>query len=101
MMEIQEVPHRTIGLRMQDPGNATIVFVVRHIETSLARATQAGATIATPGGKPVTLADNTRAIRIRDIDDRFIELRQWLFRRQPAPRRPAASWTCGFRCFWL
>ena len=44
--------------------------------TALARATQAKATVATPGGKPVTLADGARAILIRDIDGRFIELRQ-------------------------
>ncbi len=76
VMEIQQVPHQTIRLRMQDPGTATIVFMVRDIESALARATRAKATIATPGGQPVTLADGARAILIRDIDGRFIELRQ-------------------------
>ncbi len=76
MMEIQEVPHQTIRLRIQDPGTATIVFVVWDVETALARATAAKATIETPGGKPVTLADGTRAILIRDLDGRFLELRQ-------------------------
>lgn len=76
IMEIQEVPHQTIPLRIQDPGNATIVFIVRDVESALARAVQAKATIATPDGKPVALADGTRAILIRDIDGRFIELRQ-------------------------
>jgi catechol 2,3-dioxygenase-like lactoylglutathione lyase family enzyme len=76
LMEIQQVPHQTIPLRIQDPANATLVFIVRDAEAALARATQAKATIATPGGKPVTLADGARAILIRDIDGRFIELRQ-------------------------
>jgi len=76
LMEIQQVPHQTIALRIQDPGTATIVFFVRDVETALARATQAKATVATPGGKPVTIADGARAILIRDIDGRFIELRQ-------------------------
>jgi catechol 2,3-dioxygenase-like lactoylglutathione lyase family enzyme len=76
LMEIQDVPHQTIPLRIQDPGTATVVFIVRDVESALARAMQAKATIATPGGKPVTLADGTRAILIRDIDGRFIELRQ-------------------------
>ncbi len=49
MMEIQQVPHQTIPLRIQDPGNATLVFVVRDVDAALARATQAKATIATPG----------------------------------------------------
>ncbi|MGH9646683.1 MAG: VOC family protein, partial [Bryobacteraceae bacterium] len=57
LMEIQQVPHQTIPLRIQDPGNATIVFIVRDVDAALARAMQAEATVATPGGKPVALAD--------------------------------------------
>ena len=76
LMEIQQVPHQTIPLRIQDPGNAAVVFIVRDVDAALARATQAKGAVATPGGKPVTLADGARAILIRDIDGRFIELRQ-------------------------
>jgi len=76
LMEIQDVPHQTIPLRIQDPGTATVVFIVRDLDATLARAKQASATIATPGGKPVAYADGTRTILIRDIDRRFIELRQ-------------------------
>jgi len=76
LMEIQDVPHQTIPLRIQDPGTATVVFIVRDLDVTLARVKQANATIATPGGKPVALADGTRAILIRDVDRRFIELRQ-------------------------
>ena len=75
-MEIQDVEHKTIPLRVQDPGAATLVFVVRDIDATLARARQAGAAIATPGEKPVAVADGGRAILIRDVDGRFIELRQ-------------------------
>jgi len=76
LMEIQDVPNQTIPLRIQDPGTATVVFIVRDLEAMLARVKQANATIATPNGKPVAFADGTRAILIRDIDRRFIELRQ-------------------------
>jgi catechol 2,3-dioxygenase-like lactoylglutathione lyase family enzyme len=76
LMEIQNVPHQTINLRIQDPGNATLVLMVRDIDAALARATQAKATVDTPGGKPVNFADGTRAILIRDIDRRIIELLQ-------------------------
>ena len=76
LMEIQNVPHQTINLRMQDPGNATLVLMVRDLDAVLSRAMQAKATIETPGGKPVTFLDGTRSILIRDIDRRFIELRQ-------------------------
>jgi len=84
IMEIQQVPYQTIPLRMQDPGNAAIVFVVRNLESALARATQAKGKVETPGGKPVTLADGSRAILIRDIDGRFIELRQLAMATSPA-----------------
>jgi catechol 2,3-dioxygenase-like lactoylglutathione lyase family enzyme len=76
MMEIQDVPHQTIPLRIQDPGTAMIVFIVRDVDALLARAVQAKASVETPGGKPVTLADGGRAILIRDIDGRLIELRE-------------------------
>src|SRR6185295_9533995 len=76
LMEIQDVPHQTIPLRIQDPGAATIVFIVRDVDAALARATLAKAAVATPAGKPVTFPDGTRSILIRDLDGRFIELRQ-------------------------
>jgi len=76
LMEIQDVRHQTIPMRIQDPGTATVVFIVRDLEATLARVKQAKAEIVTPGGNPVALADGTRAILIRDIDRRFIELRQ-------------------------
>ena len=76
LMEIQDVEHKTIPLRIQDPGTATPVFVVRDVDATFARAAQAGAAVITAGGKPVTLADGGRAILLRDVDGRFIELRQ-------------------------
>jgi catechol 2,3-dioxygenase-like lactoylglutathione lyase family enzyme len=76
IMEIQDVEHRTVPLRIQDPGTATLVLVVRDLDAALTRVTQAHVPIVTPGKKPVTLADGTRAILIRDLDNRFIELRQ-------------------------
>ena len=75
-MEIQQVDFKTIPLRIQDPGTATLVLVVRDIEAALSRVKQANVTIATPGGKPVTFAGGARAVLIRDVDNRFIEIRQ-------------------------
>lgn len=76
MMEIQQVPHQTLALRVQDPGTAAIVLIVRNVDAALARATHAKATVVTPGGKVVTLADGSRSILIRDLDGRPVELRQ-------------------------
>ncbi len=76
LMEIQNVDHKTIDLRIQDPGAATVVLLVRDLDVELARVKQAHVAVATPGGMPVVFADGARAILIRDIDNRFIELRQ-------------------------
>ena len=75
-MEIQDVPHKTIPLRIQDPGAATLVLIVRDLDARVAHIRQAGVWIATPGGEPAGSIDGSRAILIRDVDDRFIELRQ-------------------------
>jgi catechol 2,3-dioxygenase-like lactoylglutathione lyase family enzyme len=76
LMEIQDVPHQTIPMRIQDPGTATLVFIVRDLNATLERVKKANVTIATPGGKPVAFPDGARSVLIRDIDNRFIELRQ-------------------------
>src|SRR5262245_20581690 len=88
-MEIQQVAFKTISLRIQDPGAATLVLVVRDMDAALTRVKQANVPIATPGGKPVMFADGTRAILIRDVDNRFIELRQPAF--MPATEAPPTS----------
>jgi catechol 2,3-dioxygenase-like lactoylglutathione lyase family enzyme len=75
-MEIQQVPHKTVALRIQDPGNATLVLMVRNVDATLARVIKAGYPVVTTGGKPVALGDGTRAVVVRDVDNRFIELRQ-------------------------
>lgn len=76
VMEIQNVEHKTIPLRIQDPGIVTPVLIVRDVDALLTRVKQAQGEVATPGGKPVLFADGTRSVLIRDIDGRFIELRQ-------------------------
>jgi catechol 2,3-dioxygenase-like lactoylglutathione lyase family enzyme len=75
-MEVQNVDHKTILLRVQDPGAATLVLVVRDVDAALARVKQANIPVVTPGGKPVVFADGSRAVLIRDVDSRFIEIRQ-------------------------
>jgi catechol 2,3-dioxygenase-like lactoylglutathione lyase family enzyme len=75
-MEIQQVEHKTVPLRIQDPGNATLVLMVRDVNATLARVTKAAYAVVTTGGKPVALDDGTRAVIVRDVDGRFIELRQ-------------------------
>ena len=97
LMEIQDVDHQTIQLRIQDPGAATLVLLVRDIDAALARVRQANVAIATPGGKPVTLADGARAVLIRDVDNRFIEIRQPASLPERRVTRRATSSTCDCR----
>ncbi|HEY6510270.1 MAG TPA: VOC family protein, partial [Vicinamibacterales bacterium] len=75
-MEIQQVPFKTVNLRIQDPGNVTIVLWVRDIDTTLARVKKAGYPVVSTGGTTHTLDDGTRAVIVRDVDNRFLELRQ-------------------------
>jgi catechol 2,3-dioxygenase-like lactoylglutathione lyase family enzyme len=76
LMEIQNVEHKTVNLRIQDPGVATLVFVVRDLDAALLRVKQARLPVLTPGGAPVRLGDQERAILIRDIDGRPVEVTQ-------------------------
>jgi catechol 2,3-dioxygenase-like lactoylglutathione lyase family enzyme len=76
VMDVQDVDHKTVPLRLQDPGATTLVLLVRDLDATITRISATQVAIATPGGKPVALADGSRAILIRDIDNRFIELRQ-------------------------
>ena len=85
LMEIQDVDHRTLPLRVQDPGAATLVLMVRDLDAMLARLAQAHVAVVTPGGKPVGVGDGARALLIRDLDNRFIEIRQPASIAQTAP----------------
>jgi catechol 2,3-dioxygenase-like lactoylglutathione lyase family enzyme len=87
VMEIQNIDHKTINLRIQDPGVATPVFVVRDLDAALVRVKQANLPILTPGGAPVPLGDEERAILIRDLDGRPVEITQ----RMPAPGGATAA----------
>jgi catechol 2,3-dioxygenase-like lactoylglutathione lyase family enzyme len=75
-MEIQDIDHKTVELRMQDPGVAAPVLIVRDLDATLARVRQANASIVTPRAMPVKMGDGARAVLVRDIDGRPVELVQ-------------------------
>ena len=76
VMEIQNVEHQTLELRPQDPGTATLVLSVRDLDATLARLEHAKTQIVTPGRRPVALDDGNRAILVRDVDNRLLEIVQ-------------------------
>jgi len=88
-MEVQNVEHRTVPLRLQDPGAMTLVFLVADVAKALGQATNAGALVITPGAMAVPQADGSRSVMIRDPDGRFVELRETM----AAPDAPAGGVT--------
>jgi catechol 2,3-dioxygenase-like lactoylglutathione lyase family enzyme len=89
LMEIQNVDHKTVSLRIQDPGNATPVLVVRDLDAAIARLKQANVSMVTPEGRPVKLADGARAVLFRDVDNRIVEVTQPA--ASPASNAPPTS----------
>ena len=75
-MEIRDIDGKTVDLRIQDPGVAAPVLVVRDLDAALARVKEAKAPTVTPGWAPVTFSDRARAVLIRDIDGRPVEIVQ-------------------------
>lgn len=74
-IEFAGIDQRPARPRVQDPGAITLVVYVRDVDALLAKATQAGVPVLTPGGKPVVLAGR-RAVLLADPDGRPVELRQ-------------------------
>jgi catechol 2,3-dioxygenase-like lactoylglutathione lyase family enzyme len=73
-----------------DPGAASIVFYVRDLDTVVANAKKANATIVTTGGAPVeitTAKGKARSIVLRDPDGFFVQVVQ----ETPAPGAPEGN----------
>jgi catechol 2,3-dioxygenase-like lactoylglutathione lyase family enzyme len=94
-IEFAAIHQRPARPRIQDPGAITLVIFVRDVNALLAKATQAGVPVLTPGGKPVALAGRTRAVLIEDPDGRPVELRQ--VEPLPETTAPAGSNVVGSR----
>jgi catechol 2,3-dioxygenase-like lactoylglutathione lyase family enzyme len=76
MIEFKDIDRRGVRPRLQDPGQVTVVLLVRDVDALLARLTAAGVPVRTPGGKAVPVRDGARAALIEDPDGRPVELRQ-------------------------
>jgi catechol 2,3-dioxygenase-like lactoylglutathione lyase family enzyme len=76
MIEFRDLDRRVAKPRIQDPGQVTIVLLVRDVDALLGRAKAAGVPVLTPGGIAVKVRDGARAVLVEDPDGRPVELRQ-------------------------
>jgi catechol 2,3-dioxygenase-like lactoylglutathione lyase family enzyme len=92
MVEQGSIARHPVQLRVQDPGNVSVILLVRDVDKILAAARQAGAPVVTLGGAPIAVAtgdDKGRAVVVRDPDGHFVEFLQ--LDPLPATTAPAES----------
>jgi catechol 2,3-dioxygenase-like lactoylglutathione lyase family enzyme len=76
MVEVRGRDKKAIRPRLQDPGNATLILMVRDLAAALAPLKKAGVPIISPGGEPIALGNVQRSVMLADPDGHFVELRQ-------------------------
>ena len=90
LVEWKDIDRKPVHPRIQDPGAATMILIVRDLDSIMARVKTSGTPIVTTGGEPVTLREGKgteRAIIVQDPDGFFVELAQI----DPAPQTPAPA----------
>jgi len=98
MVEQGSIERHPVQLRVQDPGNVSVILLVRDVDKSLAAAVKAGAPVATIGGAPIAVgagANKGRAVVVRDPDSHFVEFLQ--LDQLPATTAPPESNLVGSR----
>jgi catechol 2,3-dioxygenase-like lactoylglutathione lyase family enzyme len=98
MVEQGSIERHPVQLRVQDPGNVSVILLVRDVDKVLAAAKQAGAPVVTIGGAPIAVGTGEargRAVVVRDPDSHFVEFLQ--LDPLPATTAPADSNLIGSR----
>jgi catechol 2,3-dioxygenase-like lactoylglutathione lyase family enzyme len=96
MVEQGAIDRHPVSLRIQDPGNVSVILLVRDVDRMLAAAKAAGASVVTTGGAPIALRDDLgRAVVVRDPDTHLVEFLQPS--RIPETSAPADSNLIGAR----
>ena len=97
LVEFANVNRKPVHRRYQDPGAATIILIVRDIDSAFAALKKGGARIVTTGAAPIGMstANRTRAVTVEDPDGHFVELAQ--IDPVPASTVAAASNVIGIR----
>ena len=89
LVEFSGVEQRKIHRRLQDPGAAMLILLVRNIDSIFSRLQAAGVRILTKGGAPMFVGPSktARAVIVEDPDGHPIELAQL----EPTPPTAAAD----------
>jgi predicted enzyme related to lactoylglutathione lyase len=75
IVEISKAGGARLDRRPQDPGAFTLIVLVRDISAAFAKAKQAGASVVTTGGAPITVG-RAKAFVLKDPDGHFVEIAQ-------------------------
>jgi len=97
LVEFAGAGQRPVHRRLQDPGAAMLILLVRDIDAIFTRIKAAGATVVTKGGTPMLVGPSktARAVIVQDPDGHFIELAQ--LEPPPPTTASAASNVIGIR----
>jgi catechol 2,3-dioxygenase-like lactoylglutathione lyase family enzyme len=96
LVEFAGAEQRPVRRRLQDPGAAMLILLVRDIDAIFSRLKAAGATVITKGGTPVPVGPTKiRAVIVADPDGHLIELAQ--LEPTPPTAAPASSNVTGIR----
>ena len=94
LLEFTQIERQPFEPRLQDPGATFLILDVRNLDAMLAKAKMGGATLVTPGGKPVK-DSVARSIFLRDPDGFYLLLRQHQLMKAGASKGPIAAATVG------
>jgi predicted enzyme related to lactoylglutathione lyase len=97
LVEFAGAQQQKIRRRLQDPGAAMLILLVRDIDAIFSRLKASGATVITKGGAPMFVGPSktARAVIVQDPDGHFIELAQ--LEPTPATTATAESNVIGIR----
>jgi catechol 2,3-dioxygenase-like lactoylglutathione lyase family enzyme len=77
LTEFTDTPRKNVHPRMQDPGAATLVLIVRDVDAALAGVNKSGGSVLSIGGQPMKVGgekSKSRSIFVRDPDGFMLEL---------------------------
>jgi catechol 2,3-dioxygenase-like lactoylglutathione lyase family enzyme len=96
LVEFTGVDRRHAERRIQDPGAAMLILLVRDLDALFVRLKTAGTPVVTTGGMPMTVGTSkTRVVVVRDPDGHPVELAQ--LEMPPQTAAPVTSNVAGIR----